>query len=188
LYKGKLIVISGPSGAGKSTLLKMLLEKYKDKFRFSVSFTSRKPRIGEKDGEDYFFISQEEFEKNIKENIFLEWAVVHGNYYGTSKKYIEDIINSGFICILDIDVQGALNLMNKKIEALYIFISPPSIEILKERLLKRNTDTLETIERRIKNAENEMKYKDYYNHIVINDEIDRAFKELEDIIFGEDNN
>lgn len=180
---GRLIVISGPSGAGKSTLLKRLLEKYKDRLKFSVSFTSRRPRVGEKDGEDYFFVSQEQFEKDIKDNIFLEWAIVHGNYYGTSKKYIEDIINSGFDCILDIDVQGGLNLMNKKIDALYIFISPPSIDVLKERLLKRSTDTLETIEKRIKNAENEIKYKDYYQYIVINDDIDIAFKELEKIIF-----
>jgi len=184
IKKGRLIVISGPSGAGKSTLLKMLLEKYKGSLKFSVSFTSREPRVGEIDGQDYFFISQEQFEKDIKDDIFLEWAVVHGNYYGTSKKYIEDIINCGIDCILDIDVQGALNLMNKKIDALYIFIAPPSIEELKKRLLNRNTDTLETIEKRIKNAENEMKYKDYYNYVVVNDDLNEAFKKLERIVFN----
>ncbi len=183
--KGRIIVISGPSGAGKSTLLKMLLEKYKEKIKFSVSFTSRSPRKGEIDGQDYFFITQEEFEKDIQNDIFLEWAIVHGNYYGTSKKYIEEIINSGFDCILDIDVQGARNLMNKKIDALYIFIAPPSIEELKKRLLNRNTDTIETIEKRIKNAEEEMKYKDYYNYIVINDNLEIAFKNLEKIIFNQ---
>lgn len=182
--KGRLIVLSGPSGAGKSTLLKMVLKKYKKKVKFSVSFTSRKSRKGEKNGEDYFFITQEEFEKNIQNNIFLEWAIVHGNYYGTSKKYIEDIINDGFDCILDIDVQGAFNLKKNNITALYIFISPPSLEELKERLLKRNTDSLETIEKRIKNAEEEMKYKNYYDHVIINDNLNVAFKELEQIIFN----
>ncbi|OHD25179.1 MAG: guanylate kinase [Spirochaetes bacterium GWC1_27_15] len=179
---GELIIISGPSGVGKSTLLKKLLEKYNDKLCFSVSYTSRKSRVGEVHGVDYHFVSQEEFKKGIEQNVFIEWALVHDNYYGTSKHHIEEIINCGKICILDIDVQGAMNLMNNNVKAKYVFIAPPSIESLKERLLKRSTDSLAVIEKRIKNAEKELSLKDRYQYIVINDNFDNAFNQLENII------
>ena len=181
---GRLIIVSGPSGVGKTTLLKRLLEEYKEKIEFSVSYTSRKPRINEKGGIDYFFVSKEDFELDIKENMFLEYAVVHGNYYGTSKRYIEGILRKGKSCLLDIDVQGALTLMKKNIEAVYVFIAPPSVDVLKERLLTRSTDPIEEIEKRIKNAEKELAEKDKYDYIVINDELEMAYRELAQIILG----
>jgi guanylate kinase len=182
LNKGILFVISGPSGAGKSSLIKEVLRRHKEKLSFSVSCTSRQIREGEKEGIDYFFITEEDFKDKIEKDVFLEWAYVHGNYYGTSKEYIESIINQGRNCILDIDVQGALILMDKKIEATYIFVSPPSIESLKERLMQRGTDIRETIELRVKNAELELKFKNKYQFIVVNDDFERALKELENII------
>ncbi len=184
MTKGRLIVISGPSGVGKSSLLKKLLTTYKGKMLFSVSYTSRERRGEEVDGVDYNFISQDEFEEKIKENVFLEWAIVHGNYYGTSNRYINNIINKGMDCILDIDVQGGLNLMSKKVDALYIFIAPPSIETLRERLTARATDSIETINRRVDNAKRELLEKDKYQYVVINDNFDIAFDRLEKIIYN----
>lgn len=180
--KGKLFVISGPSGAGKSSLIKELLKNNKDKLKFSVSYTSRKPREGEVDGVDYFFVSEETFKDNIKKGLFLEWACVHENYYGTLKSFIEDYIKEGKKCILDIDVQGALTLMSKNVEAEYIFVSPPSISVLKQRLLSRGTDVAETIDLRVKNAESEMKFKSRYQVVVVNDDFDTAYNELKNII------
>ncbi len=182
--KGRIIVISGPSGVGKSSLLKRLLEKHFGKLKFTVSFTTRLKRKGEEDGVDYFFITHEEFQKNIDDGVFLEWAKVHDNYYGTSRRFIEEIINDGVDCILDIDVQGAMFLMNKNLSALYIFIAPPSIEVLRERLFSRSTDSKEAILKRVKNAEKELLFKDKYEYIVVNDVFDNAFNDLENIIFN----
>jgi guanylate kinase len=180
----RLVVVSGPSGVGKSALLKEILKKYRDKIEFSVSYTSRPIREGETEGVDYHFVDKTEFEKGIADNLFLEWARVHDNYYATSRQKVEEIINKGKDCLLDIDVQGASNLMKNNVNAVYIFIAPPDIDTLKKRLLKRNTDSIETIEKRIKNAEKEMDSKDKYHYIVINDDFNRALKELEKIIFN----
>ena len=182
--KGRLIVITGPSGVGKTTLIKKLLKNFKDKIFFSISYTSRPARSNEINGIDYYFISKEEFKKRIKENKFLEYALVHDNYYGTDKKLIDDTILSGKDCLLDIDVQGGLNLMSKNINAIYIFIAPPSIFTLKERLLKRYTDTYEEIEKRVINAEKELKAKDNYQYIIVNNNFGRAYKELETILLN----
>ena len=182
--KGRLIVITGPSGVGKTTLIKKLLNNYKNDIIFSISYTSRSARKDEANGIDYYFISKKEFENRIKDNRFLEYALVHDNYYGTDKNQVEEVLLSGKDCILDIDVQGGLNLMSKNINAIYIFIAPPSITILRERLLKRYTDTIDVIEKRVMNAEEELKEKDNYHYIILNDNIDKAYNELKTIIFN----
>jgi guanylate kinase len=181
--QGRLFVVSGPSGVGKTTLLKMLLNKHNDKLCFSVSYTSRYKRDGEIEGVDYFFIPKEEFEKKIKENFFIEYAVVHEHYYGTSRRFIDNVLKSGTHCLLDIDVQGGLQLMAKKIDADYVFIAPPSFESLKNRLTLRATDSKEDVEIRLNNAKKELEQKDKYNKIIINDDLNRAFKELEKLFF-----
>lgn len=179
----KLVVISGPSGVGKSTLLSKLFAKYGDKLDFSVSYTSRKPRSGESDGRDYYFITAEVFKKMIEENAFVEWAEVHGNYYGTSKGEIGRIVNAGKHCILDIDVQGAMQVKEKNVEAFFIFIAPESIEVLRERLCRRGTDSAEVIEKRLKNAEKELTYKEKYDYIIVNDNVEEAYIKMESCIF-----
>lgn len=181
--KGRLIVVTGPSGVGKTTLLKRLLNEYKDRIVFSVSHTTRSMRNGEINGVDYFFESEEEFKKRIENDEFLEYAIVHNNYYGTSKKQVMDVINSGKDCLLDIDVQGAMNLMSKGIDAIYIFIAPPSLETLKERLVKRATDSKEVIERRLKNAEKELSFQNKYQYIIVNNELDLAYNQLKEILY-----
>ncbi len=178
-----VIVISGPSGVGKSTLLKKIFEEYGDRVAFSVSYTSRPPRPGEVDGVDYFFVGPEVFKKNIDNGVFVEWANVHGNYYGTSKEYIRKINDSGRICILDIDVQGALQVKKSGISAKYVFIAPESIEVLRERLIKRGTETLDVIELRIENAKKELTQKENYEYIIKNNDFDKAYNELERVIF-----
>ncbi len=182
--KGKIFVVSGPSGVGKTTLLKMLLENYKEKLKFSVSDTSRPPRKGEVNGTDYYFIHKNEFELGIKENNYLEYAIVHDNYYGTSKKRVEEIINSGTDILLDIDVQGALTLMSKKIKAKYIFISPPNLDTLRERLLKRSTDSMEIIEKRLNTAKKELEEKDKYDYIIINDDLNDSYLRLKNLFYA----
>ena len=183
MKKGRLIVITGPSGVGKTTLLKKLLEEHKKEITFSVSFTSREPRFNEINGVDYFFITKEEFQKKIDEDKFLEYALVHGNFYGTSKEQVNKVVEDGKDCLLDIDVQGGLILMSKKTKAIYIFIAPPSLDTLRERLYHRSTDATEVIERRLKNAEKELREKDKYDFIVINDNFENAYKDLEKLIY-----
>lgn len=178
----KLIVLSAPSGGGKTTLCKMLLKDF-PQLRLSISCTTRSKRPQEKDGIDYYFLSEEEFNKKIGLQEFVEWALVHGNFYGTEKKKVEELLNKGFCVLLDIDVQGALNL--KKIygdKVLMIFIEPPSMESLRGRLTLRQSDSSDEIEKRIKNAVEELKWKKYFDYFIINDDLNRAYGELKSLI------
>ncbi|MGB5919469.1 guanylate kinase [Arcobacter sp.] len=176
--KGAILIISGPSGCGKSTLLK---EVYKDigDYYFSISSTTRAPRVGEKDGVDYFFISKEEFLKDIESGYFLEWAEVHGNYYGTSLKPVNKAVSEGKLAIFDIDVQGhdiAREKLNNIITS--VFITTPNLSELEKRLNNRATDSKEIIENRIKNAKEEIKHFQKYDYFIVNDDLESASKEL----------
>ena len=183
--KGLLIVVSGPSGAGKDTICNRVVEDMKDT-KISVSMTSREPRGKEVDGVDYFFISKEEFEERIKNDEFLEYAIVHNNqYYGTPKTKIEDELNNGKNIILVIDIQGALKIKEIVKEALFIFIMPPSMEELKDRLIKRNTETKDKILERFKTAYNEINEFKKYNYVVVNDRVEKAVDKVKSIITAE---
>lgn len=179
---GKLIVISGPSGAGKTTLYKRLLKELASRLDFSVSATTRPIRPGEEDGVDYRFIAQEEFEKMIAGGDFVEYATVHGNFYGTPKSEIDRILKSGKNCLLDLDVQGSRSIKKLYPESVHIFIMPPSVEELIHRLHSRDTDHGEILDARIRNAIVEMKYKHEYPLRVVNDDIERAYAELKGIV------
>lgn len=176
--KGAILIISGPSGCGKSTLLK---EVYKDisDYYFSISTTTRAPRVGEKNGVDYFFVTKEEFEADIKNDDFLEYAKVHDNYYGTSLKPINKALEEGKLVIFDIDVQGH-EIVRSKLDFIVtsVFITTPSLEILETRLNSRNTDSVEIIEKRIKNAKGEVEYFQDYDYLIINDDLEIAAKQL----------
>ena len=182
--RGLLIVISAPSGTGKTTLCHMLLKEFPE-MEFSVSYTTRKPRKGEVNGRDYFFVDEETFKRMIEENDFLEWARVYGNYYGTSRSQVEKALREGRDLLLDIDVQGALQVKKNMPEAVLIFIMPPSLKELERRLRKRGTDDEKTIEKRLKVAREEIKQAVHYDYIVVNDELEVAFTKLKAIITAE---
>lgn len=182
---GRLYIISAPSGAGKTTLCSMLINKYPN-ISFSISYTTRRPRGNEQNGKEYFFINKDEFKKMIDNNDFLEWAEVHGNYYGSSKSQINNALNNGIDILLDIDPQGAMQL-RKKIDnlATFIFIVAPSIKELQNRLKARNTDNKDNIALRLENAKKEVEYYKNYDYLIINDASDKAFKQLESIYIAE---
>ena len=182
--KGKLIVISGPSGAGKSTVLFKAIEGRKD-VCFSTSVTTRKPRPGEQDGREYFFIHRERFEKMIENGELLEHAVYVENYYGTPRAYVQEKMEEGFHVVLDIEVQGARQVNEKMPEAVKVFIIPPSMEELARRLRGRGTDTEEAIAGRLERARQEYAEADFYDYIIINDDVERAAKELSAIMLAE---
>jgi guanylate kinase len=188
----KLFVISGCSGVGKGTIINKFMERNKD-FVLSVSCTTRKPREGEIHGVHYFFLTHEEFEKNITENKFLEYAQFAGNYYGTKKKYVQKKMDEGFHVLLEIDTQGALQVKEKMPEAVLIFIAPPGVNIstgdisgglreLEQRLRGRHTEDEETIKKRLAQVKIELERSKKYDFIVINDNIDRAVGEIENIV------
>lgn len=184
LNKGLLVVISGPSGAGKGTLCKALLNK-SNNIIYSISCTTRKPRNGEIEGVNYFFKNKEEFKQMISNNEFLEHAEVYDNFYGTPRSFVEKNLNDGKDVILEIDIQGALKVQEKFKEAVFIFIMPPSMEELKSRIVKRGSETEESLNKRFGSAFEEINYISKYNYIVINDEIEEATKRLESIIIAE---
>ncbi|GAA0069447.1 guanylate kinase [Clostridium sardiniense] len=182
--KGVLLVISGPSGAGKGTICKALLDKHKDIY-LSVSATTREPRVGEVHGVNYFFKTKEEFLQKVEEGDFLEHAEVYGNYYGTPKSSVQKMLDEGRDVILEIDIQGALKVKENCEEGIFIFILPPSMEELKQRIIKRGSETPESLMTRFKSAYKEINYISKYNYAVVNDEVDTAVAKLESIITAE---
>lgn len=182
--RGRLIVISGPSGAGKSTVVFKAIEGRED-VCFSTSVTTRKPRPGETDGKEYFFVSLERFKEMVENDELLEHAEYVANSYGTPKAYVEDKLNEGLNVLLDIEVQGARQINEKMPDAVKIFIVPPSLEELERRLAGRGTDTARAIEARLIRARQEFKEADFYDYIIINDDADRAAYELAAIIDAE---
>jgi guanylate kinase len=180
----KVIIVSAPSGAGKTTLVKHLLESF-PQLEFSISATSRKPRQNEKDGIDYYFISVDEFKKRINNNEFIEWEEVYPNcYYGTLKSEIHRIWEKNKVVLFDVDVKGGINL--KKIfnnNAISIFIAPPDLKTLEKRLINRGTETNESIKTRLEKASYEMNFKDKFDYIIINDNLDTAKQEIYSIVY-----
>lgn len=181
---GFLLVLSGPSGSGKGTVSEALM-KNNDDIIFSTSVTTRTPRPGEVNGENYFFATREEFEEMVEKDELLEHAFVHTNYYGTPKKFVFDEIEKGEIVLLEIDVQGALQIKEKYKEAVFIFLIPPTMDELRSRLVKRDTETEDEIETRYRNAFRELNFVGEYDYFVINDVIDNAVKDIETIIAAE---
>jgi len=181
---GFLLVLSGPSGSGKGTVSEALM-KNNDDIIFSTSVTTRTPRPGEVNGENYFFATREEFEEMVEKDELLEHAFVHTNYYGTPKKFVFDEIEKGEIVLLEIDVQGALQIKKKYKEAVFIFLIPPTMDELRSRLVKRDTETEDEIETRYRNAFRELDFVGEYDYFVINDVIDNAVKDIETIIAAE---
>ena len=175
--RGHLFIISAPSGAGKTTLAKAVLQQFTD-IRYSISYTTRKPRAEEQDGVDYHFVSKQDFKKGIKKNRWAEWAEVYGNYYGTSAEFIEKSLSSGCDILLDIDVQGTLQILKHYPDSVTIFILPPSMTALRKRLEMRGSDSKAVIERRLVNARTEMAQKKMYRHIIVNEKLSEAIEEL----------
>ena len=182
--KGLLVIFSGPSGCGKGTLMKELLARNSNLF-LSVSATTRSPREGEQDGVHYYFLQKEQFEQLIAEEGVLEYACYCDNYYGTPKAAVEEKLNEGKNVILEIEVQGALQVMNKRPDAVSIFVLPPSVEELEHRLIGRNTEDLATIEKRLAQAKEEIKHASEYQYVVVNDRLPEAVAELEAILVAE---
>ena len=174
---GRLFIISAPSGAGKSTLCAILRQRI-PQLAYSISHTTRAKRVGERDGVDYFFIDVADFREGIAAGRWAEWAEVHGNYYGTAAAFIEDCLAKGDDLLLDIDVQGMLQLRQRYPAAVTIFIMPPSLDALRRRLEKRATDSPEAIVQRLANAREEVAQQSLYRHVVVNDELGRAADEL----------
>lgn len=182
MKKGKLIVVSGPSGVGKDTVVSKYLEKHNED-ELSISMTSRGIRNNEVDGVNYYFKTKEEFEEAIDNNELLEYAMYNGNYYGTPRKEVEKRINNGINVILVIEVVGAMNVKNMmKDDCTLIFILPPSMDVLKDRLINRGTDSMDSIDNRLDIARREIEVSDKYDYKIINDDLDNAVKELESII------
>ena len=182
--RGTLFIVSAPSGAGKTTICKRISEQLDD-LKTSVSFTTRKARRGEVDGEDYIFITEKRFRNMISKGEFVEWAEVHGNLYGTSRKGLEKIIASGYDVILDIDTQGARQIKKTYGNGVFIFILPPSMTELRNRLEKRMSNTREDRERRLKRAVQEIREYKMYDYVIVNDLLTSSLRKFESIVLAE---
>lgn len=182
MKKGKLIVFSGPSGVGKGSIRHHLTF---DDYVYSISSTTRLPREGEVDGVDYNFISKEEFENKINQGEMLEYAEFVGNYYGTDKQVVEELLNSGKNVLLEIECNGAMQVLDKVEDVVSIFVLPPSLEVLEQRLTNRNTEDENMISLRLKKAQEELGYKDRYQYHIINDDLKNASAELDKILYSE---
>jgi guanylate kinase len=179
--EGIILIISAPSGAGKTTLCHELMKRFPN-MRESISYTTRVPRAGEVHGEDYFFISRDEFQHMIDDDAFAEWAEVHGNLYGTALSTIDEARKNGVDLVLDIDCQGARRLKEQIERCVYIFILPPSMVELRNRLEKRSSDSQDVIDRRLERAAEEIREARWYDYIIINDNLETAFEELSAIV------
>ena len=179
--KGCMFILSAPSGAGKTTLCRALLHQFPD-LAYSISYTTRTPRANEVDGKDYFFVTEDVFSKGITHGRWAEYAQVHGKYYGTSAEWIAETLAAGVDILLDIDVQGAAQITASFPDTITIFIMPPSMDELSRRLTKRGTEDSEDFKTRLTNAQEEMRYKDAYRHIIINDDLDIATRQLIGIV------
>lgn len=181
--QGVLVVVSGFSGAGKGTAMKRLLEKY-DNYALSISATTRKPREGEIDGREYFFKNVEEFEKMIAKDELIEYAKYVENYYGTPRSYVEEQLAKGKDVILEIEIQGALEVKKKYPDVGLLFVTPPSANVLKERLVGRGTETMDVIESRMRRAVQEADYMSQYDYLIVNDDLEVCVDEMHEIIQG----
>ncbi len=175
--RGRLFIVSAPSGAGKTTLIARVLARF-DQLSYSVSHTTRQPRAGEVHGKDYFFTGKAEFQALIDTGQMLEWARVHDNFYGTSRSFVEACLEEGKSILLDIDVQGGRQIMDTDLHPVSIFIMPPSREALEQRLRGRGTDSPEVIRKRLDNSEDEMAQRSFYDHVVVNDQLETAVGKL----------
>ena len=184
MNKGILVVVSGFSGAGKGTVMKALLEKY-DNYALSVSVTTRNPRPGETEGKEYFFRTREEFGKLIEEDALIEYAQYVENFYGTPRAYVEQQLAAGKDVILEIEIQGAMKVKEKLPEALLVFITPPSMEELKKRLIGRGTETMDVIQSRIARAHEEAQGMEDYDYLVLNDQLEECVERVHQIIQSE---
>ncbi|HZK57380.1 MAG TPA: guanylate kinase [Clostridia bacterium] len=182
--KGLLIVVSGPSGAGKGTICKKLLEN-NPRMKISISATTRKPRVGEKNGINYYFISEDKFQHMMYEHKFLEYAIVYDNYYGTPEQYVIDNLQNGNDVLLEIDIVGALQIKKKFRDAVFVFILPPSLKELKNRIVSRGTENLTDIEKRYDAAISEIKQVMKYDYVIINDNVSEAVQDIEAIMRAE---
>ena len=182
--EGILIVVSGFSGAGKGTIMKALLERY-DNYALSISATTRNPRPGEEEGKAYFFKTTEEFEKMIAQDELIEYAKYVDNYYGTPESYVTDQLEAGRDVILEIEIQGALKVKEKYPDTLLLFVTPPSAEELKARLVGRGTESMEVIEARMRGAIEEAQYMDSYDYLIVNDDLDICMEEMHQVIQAE---
>ncbi|EHS7170682.1 guanylate kinase [Staphylococcus pseudintermedius] len=183
--KGLLIVLSGPSGVGKGTVRKRIFDDPHTSYKYSISMTTRQMREGEQDGVDYFFKTREEFEKLIEADEFIEYAEYVGNYYGTPVQYVKDTMNEGHDVFLEIEVEGAKQVRKKFPDALFIFLAPPSLDHLTERLIGRGTESKEKIESRVKEAKKEVEMMNLYDYVVVNDEVDLAKDRIQSIVEAE---